>query len=105
MGIDRRGDGDGVDIRIVDQLGGRGGDFHSRIEGTYLLEPRGRPVADRRHPCVAAGAEVADEIRPPIAVSHHPDLYHSVFLLVEPRRPTGRERGGPRAWTPAPLPR
>ena len=94
MMVDRGGDHHGVHRRVVDQLGRRGGDLDAGIPPLHLLQALRRPIAHHAHGCTAAVGEVADQVRPPVAVADHADADHAC-------RPLSFLAASRRAGTPA----
>ena len=84
---------DRVDVRRREQVGGLRGDGQVWVRLPDALEGLGVLVADARHVAAFEAAQVADDVRTPIAVANDADSNHGVFTR-KLRNVPGRSRTG-----------
>ena len=66
----------GVDITIEDRIIKVGRRIYFRIKGFHVVEPVRLRVTGSLHSAVVGmGAEVADQVRPPVIASDYSDVY------------------------------
>ena len=70
----RRGDGEGMDIRVVEQSSSVGMGIHVGVKRSQVTQSAFVDVTNRLEPATGKGLEIADEVRAPITTPDYPNI-------------------------------